>query len=85
VQIAQIDFKFFFLRFNRRILLWTIKKWCRKIFKKVHHIDCKIIAFEEKKRTSFIRCKPSSAHFESSWLKTFALHKLEAFDIVLGN
>jgi hypothetical protein len=53
-----------------------------KIFK---NIDCKIIAFELKKRALFILCKIGSANFKSSWLKTFALHKLEAFDVVLEN
>jgi hypothetical protein len=58
---------------------------CAKNFKKVDHIDCKIIAFEGKKRVFFTPCKTWLANFESSWLKSFALHKLEAFDIVLGN
>ena len=35
--------------------------------------------------TFFTPCKTRSANFESSWLKTFALHKLEAFDILLRN
>jgi hypothetical protein len=76
---------FTFLRFNLRILLWTIKIICGKSFKKVDHIDCKIIAFEVKKKTLFTPCKIGSANFEFSWLKTFALQKLEAFDIVLKN
>jgi hypothetical protein len=41
---------FIFLRFNCRIVLQTIKIMCRIFFKKVDHIDCKIIAFEVKKR-----------------------------------
>jgi hypothetical protein len=40
---------------------------------------------EVKKRAFFTPHKTGSANFESSWLKTFALYKLEAFDIVLGN
>jgi hypothetical protein len=67
------------------ILLWTIKVMCGKSFKKVDHINCKIIAFEVKKRAFFTPCKTRLANFECSWLKTFALHKLEAFDNVLGN
>jgi hypothetical protein len=58
---------------------------CRKSFKKVDHRDCKIIAFEMKKRAFFTPCKTWSINFESTWLKTFALHKLEALDVVLGN
>jgi hypothetical protein len=56
-----------------------------KIFKKFDHIDCKIIVFEGKRWASFIPCKISSTNFEYSWLKIFALHKVEAFDIVWGN
>jgi hypothetical protein len=41
--------------------------------------------FEVKKRAFFTPCKIGSANIESSWLKTFALHKLEAFNLVLGN
>jgi hypothetical protein len=62
-----------------------VKINCRKIFKKVDNIDCKIIEFEVKKRAFFTHCKTWSTNFESSCLKTFALHKIEAFDIVLGN
>jgi hypothetical protein len=54
---------------------------CGKNFKKVDHID-----FEVKKRALFTPYKTGSAwpsNFEYSWLKTFVLHKLEAFDIVL--
>jgi hypothetical protein len=68
-----------------RVLFFIIKIVYRKSFKKVDHIGCKIIAFEVKKRDFFTPCKTRSANFESSWLKTFALHKLEAFDIVLEN
>jgi hypothetical protein len=42
-------------------------------------------SFEVKKRAFFTYYKIGSANFESSWLKAFALQKLEAFDIVLGN
>jgi hypothetical protein len=58
---------------------------CGKSFKIVDHINCKIIAFEVKKRILFTPYKVGSINFESSWLKTFALHKLEAFDIMLNN
>jgi hypothetical protein len=58
---------------------------CRKSFKTVNYIDCKIIAFEMKKRGFFIPYKTRSANFESSWLKMLALHKIEAFHIVLEN
>jgi hypothetical protein len=85
-----IEFKlhkliFLFLRFNHRILLWTIKIMCEKNFKKVDHIVCKIITFEVKKGAFFTPCKIGSTNFESSWPNTLALHKLEAFDIVLEN
>jgi hypothetical protein len=66
-------------------LLFIIKIICRKCFKKADHIDCKVIAFEVKKRAFFTPCKIGSTNFEFSWLKTFALNKLKAFDIVLGN
>jgi hypothetical protein len=58
---------------------------CEKSFKKVEHIDYKIIAFEVKKKVFFTTCKIRSTNFESSWLKTFALRTVEAFDIVSGN
>jgi hypothetical protein len=58
---------------------------CGKSFKKVDHIDCKIIVFKMKKKAFFKTIKIGSANFESFWLKTFALHKLEAFDNVLKN
>jgi hypothetical protein len=58
---------------------------CTKSFKKIDYIDCKIIAFEVKKRTFLMTCKTGSANFESSWLKTFALYEVEAFNIVLGS
>ena len=57
---------------------------CRKILKEVDHIGCKIIAVEVKKRDFFTTNKIGSTNFESSWLKTFVLCKVEAFDIVLG-
>jgi hypothetical protein len=53
---------------------------CRENFKNFDHIDCKIIAFEMKKEL-FLH----HANFESFRLKNFALLKLEAFDVVLGN
>jgi hypothetical protein len=56
----------------------------RKSFQKFGHINCKIIAFEVKKRAFLHHTKQWSANFGSSWLKTFVLCKLEAFDIVLG-
>jgi hypothetical protein len=59
------------LRFNHRILLWTIKIMCEKSFKKVDHVDCKNIALEVKKRAFLTPCKTSLANFESSWLKFF--------------
>jgi hypothetical protein len=58
---------------------------CGKSFKKANYIDCKIIEFEVKRRTSFASWKTWSINSESSWLKTFALHKLEAFDVMLRN
>jgi hypothetical protein len=58
---------------------------CRKSFKKVDHIDCTNTMFQVKKRAFFTPFKPRWANIESSWLKTFALHKVEAFGIALGN
>jgi hypothetical protein len=58
---------------------------CRKSLKKSNHIDCKITTFEVKKRAFFTSNKRGFANFIASWLKTFALYKVEAFDIVLGN
>jgi hypothetical protein len=54
-------------------------------FKKVDHIDCKIIPFEVKKDVLFTPCKARSANFEPSWLQIFLLYKIEALDIMLGN
>jgi hypothetical protein len=45
---------FYFLRCNRTILFWTIKIIRGKSFRKVDHIDCKIVAFEVKKRACSI-------------------------------
>jgi hypothetical protein len=56
-----------------------------KVSKKFDYMDCKIIAFKVKKGTFFIPCKTGSVTFEPSWLKIFALHELETFNIVLGN
>jgi hypothetical protein len=53
--------------------------------KNVDYINCKITIFKVKKRAFSTSCKTWSTNFESSCLKTFALHKIEAFDIVLGN
>jgi hypothetical protein len=50
---------------------------CGKSFKKVGHINCKFIAFEMKKRALLTSYKTELAIFESSWLKTLALHKVE--------
>jgi hypothetical protein len=58
---------------------------CGKSFKKVEHIVFKIIAFEVKKRPFFTPYKTRSTNFESSWLKTISLYKVEAFDFVLRN
>jgi hypothetical protein len=54
-----------------------------KSLEKVDNIDCKIIAFEVKKRALFIPYKIRLINFESSQLKTFTLHKVEAFDIII--
>jgi hypothetical protein len=37
------------------------------------------------KKSFFTPCKIWSTNFESSWLKTFVLHKVEVFGIMLGN
>jgi hypothetical protein len=85
MQIAYIHFVFCYWRFNHRILLQIVKIMCKKCFKKVDYIDCKIIAFEMKKKAFFIPCKTGSSSFECSWLKKFVLHKVDAFDTMLGN
>jgi hypothetical protein len=41
--------------------------------------------FEVKKRTFLTPCKAESTNFESSWLTNLALHKVEAFDNILGD
>jgi hypothetical protein len=41
--------------------------------------------FEVKKRAFFTPYKTRSTNFEYSWFKAFAQHKVEAFDVVLGN
>jgi hypothetical protein len=58
--------KFFFLKYNLRILLQTIKIMRGKNFKKVDHIDCKIIVFEVKKRAFLTPCKTWLTNFEFS-------------------
>jgi hypothetical protein len=67
------------------ILLLNIKIVNGKSFKKVDHIDWKIIMFAVQKRVFFTPCKAWLANIESSSIKTFVQHKLKAFDIVLGN
>jgi hypothetical protein len=56
-----------------------------KGLKKFDHIDCKNIAFEEKKSAFFSPYKTSSANFQSSALKTFVLHKVESLYIAIRN
>jgi hypothetical protein len=58
---------------------------CGKSLKKDDHIDYKIIAFDVKKRAFPTPCKIGIENFNSSWLQTFAPHKVEAFDISLGD
>jgi hypothetical protein len=58
---------------------------CGKSSKIVDHIDCKSIVFEVKKRVFFALNNIGSTNFESSWLKTFALQKVEVFDNMFGN
>jgi hypothetical protein len=48
-------------------------------------MDCKIIVLEVKKNAFSSPCKTGSTNFKSSWLKIFALHKVEALYIVLEN
>jgi hypothetical protein len=43
------------------------------------------MAFEVKKRAYIALYKTWLTKFEFSWFKTFALHKVEVFDVVLGN
>jgi hypothetical protein len=49
--------------------------------KKVDHIDLKIM----KKMAYVAPCQTRLINFESSWLKIFALYKVEIFDITIGN
>jgi hypothetical protein len=58
---------------------------CGKSFRKFDYIDCKIILFEVRKIAFVAPCKIGSANFESSGLKTFALYKVNSFNIMLGN
>jgi hypothetical protein len=58
---------------------------CEKSFKKLSCIDRKIIVFEVMKKSFFTPCKIGLANFESSWLTTLVLSKVEAFDIMLGD
>jgi hypothetical protein len=53
----------------------------RKNFKKVDHIDCKIIAFKVKKIAFF--AKSGSIDFEFPWLDFFSLLKVVVFDIIV--
>jgi hypothetical protein len=85
VQFAYTNLCIYSLKFNRKILLWSMKIRCGKSFEKVGHKDWKIIVFKMKKSAFFTPRKTGLANFESSWLKTFAQHKLEAFNIVLRN
>jgi hypothetical protein len=48
----------------------VVKFICGKSFKKFDRIDCKIVAFEMKKKALFTPYKTWSTNFESSWLKT---------------
>jgi hypothetical protein len=57
---------------------------CGDFFQNVGYIDCKIIVFEVKK-DFFTLCKIRLANFESSWLETFALQKVENFNTMLRN
>ena len=68
---------------NHKIWLQTSKLIFEKTFKYVDYIDRKIIVFEVKKGAFFILCKIGSLKFESSWLTTLVLYKVETFDIML--
>ena len=50
--------------------------------KKVDYLDCKIIAFEVIKRVFFCTLQNKVTNFEFSWLKIFALYKVEIFYIM---
>jgi hypothetical protein len=56
---------------------------CEKKFKKVDHIDCKIIAFKVKKRAFLHPAKAWSANFEFPWLNSFSLFRMEVFDVIV--
>jgi hypothetical protein len=58
---------------------------CGNVFKKVEHIDCKIVVFEVKKTIFITPCKIGLTNFGFSLLKTFALHKVKSSYIILGN
>jgi hypothetical protein len=88
VQIAQIELYFLFWEFNYKILRFLpqiAKITCGIFFKTVDNIGCKTKAFEVKKKVIFTPSKTRSTNFESSWLETFVLYKVEAFSIMLGN
>jgi hypothetical protein len=46
-------------------------------FQKADHVDCKIIAFEVKKRSFFAFYEIWSINFKFLWLKKFALYKVK--------
>jgi hypothetical protein len=58
---------------------------CGIIFKNVDHIYCKIKAVQVKKRVFFASCNVGLANFDSPWRKTFVLHKVDVFYIILEN
>ena len=67
------------------ILSWTTKGICRKIFKKIDHIDYKIVAFEVQKRIFLDLAKYGQQALESSWLKPLALTGVGIFYTMLEN
>jgi hypothetical protein len=59
---------------------------CGKSFKKVDYLDCKIIAIELKKRVFVSHpTKQVQQTFKLGLKQHFAIHKVEAFDIILEN
>jgi hypothetical protein len=56
---------------------------CGFFFKKVDHIDCKIIALKVKKRALFAPCKIKVSKLWIPLVKFFSFLKVDVFDITV--
>jgi hypothetical protein len=54
---------------------------CKKNFKFFGHIDFKIIAFEGRRKCSFVPYMAGSTDFYSLWREKLELHKMEVLEI----